>query len=720
MLPCTGNVNAMPRKLSCKLVIGGNDITDVKLLTYASDWSGNITVGQVVSSYISVTVPTPSFSIAGLNVTLYMGIDLPVEWVLIGNFRISEDSIRTRQGYTSFKAFDKLYNTINTYHPTVTYGQNGVTLQQIFSDVCTQIGVSGFDLYNTYGISKTFTADTEILEDLDGYTLRDVLGFIAAYCGKNVYLAPNGTDLQFRWFANVSYTADNTKANVPYIGESNCTVERLICQTSDGVITTSNSGQGIYFTCPFMDSTRLNAMLNGLSLTYRKADVDIPYGSFLLQSGDIITVTTVQNQTLSVPIMNNSFTYDGGVSSAVSAYGVSDYSGTANNAERSLSVRRVQRKLAVNRAHSELETATKIITGASGGYIKINFGGDGKTAELLIMDTNDITTAQNVWVFNQNGLGHFPNGYNVGQVNLALLMNGTIVAERIAGEMISGVGIENIDRSFTTKPRIKLADGCIAIDETYSYDGQTEQVTSIGKLEYLRRSGVNNPATLALTCQLGNNITIGEYGYPKYAYHSQPTGTEKMHHFYGDVKFFDGVYVGDSLISSAALANIVDNGAKNRLEVNLNILKSLNNGTHYGFSWSDNVCSTSSGITFTYNSDSSITVNGTAQREVWFKLNAFTYLYKEYVISGCPNGGSSSTYFIESDRYNIRDYGESAEVPNSIYDTDSIYIVVKSGATLNNLTFYPMICEKILWKISQQYAPYAPTNRELYDMIQNL
>ena len=79
MLPCNGNLNAMPRKVSCKLVLGGNTITNVKLLTYGSDFSGNITVGQVVSSYITVTLPTPSFSLAGANVSLSMGIDDPVE-----------------------------------------------------------------------------------------------------------------------------------------------------------------------------------------------------------------------------------------------------------------------------------------------------------------------------------------------------------------------------------------------------------------------------------------------------------------------------------------------------------------------------------------------------------------------------------------------------------------------------------------------------------------
>jgi hypothetical protein len=116
MIPCNTNVNAMPRRVRCALDIGNDTITDVKKLTYATDWSGQITVGQVVSAYISATIPTPSFSLAGANVSHSMGIGDPVEWVQIGTYRIDEESIRTRQGYTSFSAYDKLRYAINTYH----------------------------------------------------------------------------------------------------------------------------------------------------------------------------------------------------------------------------------------------------------------------------------------------------------------------------------------------------------------------------------------------------------------------------------------------------------------------------------------------------------------------------------------------------------------------------------------------------------------------------
>lgn len=533
MLPCSGNVNAQPRKVSCKLVIDSDTITDVKLLTYATDWTGNITVGQVVSAYISATIPTPSFSIAGKNVVHSMGIGTTVEWVQIGNFRVDEESIRTKQGYTAFRAYDKLRYAVNTYHSALSYP---TSLQAICNEICSLIGITSA----TLPVNPSFTADSDILNMLEGYTLRDVLGFIAAYCGKNAYLSPSGA-LDLRWFSSTSYTADGTRANIPYIGESDCSVQRLICQTQNGVITTSNSGQGIYFTCPFMTQDRLNAMLSGLSLTYRKADVDIPYGSFLLQSGDIITVSTTGSN-LSIPIMDNSWTFDGGLSSAVVSNGVSDYLGNANNAERSVSAQRVQSvldsKRAAYRVTEEIEIATAHITGASGGYIKINFGGNGKTAELLVMDQPSYEQSRNVWIFNQNGLGHIHRESTsdpFDPVNIALTSYGTIIADRVSsGRISSNVEFENTVGNRQTL----ISDGCYEINNVYN-----DIVSAVGRIIYKGRTSYYSNDTLAIEVEHGKDITIGETDSAKFVFHSDPDSTQgrEMFHIYGNIRAFDDI-----------------------------------------------------------------------------------------------------------------------------------------------------------------------------------
>lgn len=560
MLPCSTNVNAMPRKVRCALDIGNDTITDVKKLTYATDWSGQITVGQVVSAYISATIPTPSFSLAGANVSHSMGIGDPVEWVQIGTYRIDEESIRTRQGYTMFNAYDKLRYAINTYHSALTFP---ATLQAICNEVCGLIGIT----------SATLPVNPTIEENnLDGYTLRDVLGFIAGYCGKNAYLSPSGA-LQLRWFSSVGYTADGTRANIPYIGENNCTVSRLICQTQDGVIT-SGSGEGIYFTCPFMTQARLNAMLSGLSLTYRKAEVDIPYGNFCLQSGDIITVSTTGSN-LSVPIMSNSWSYDGGLSSAVTSYGVSDYTGTANNAEHSVSAQRVQNilreKKAANRVTEEIKYATDLITGATGGIIRINMGGNGKPAEFLILSNGDIATAQRVFRLNENGLGFSQNGYN-GPYETAITYDGHLVADVIAGNKISGVALESTEENLSADlSQVLITGGSLEINNIYN-----NTVSTKGRIRYKHQTGIYDTPTFAIEVENGNNISIGKTDQQFLIFISDPDPGEETFRIYGDVKFFSDIWLPNMYnpdSNGSLLAKIQD--LEHRVEV---LEQALDNG----------------------------------------------------------------------------------------------------------------------------------------------
>lgn len=549
MLPVSGNVNAMPRKIGCMLDINGNTITDIKQLTYASDWSGDITIGQVVSSYITATIPTPGFALTGANVSHSMSIGSPAEWVDIGQYTVDENSVRHRQGYTSFSAYDKLHDTVSTYVSTLTFP---ASLQAICDDVCAQIGITSASL----GIS--FTVEDDILS---GYTLRDVLGFCAAMVGKNAYLSPSGV-LDLRWFSASGYTADGTRANVPYIGENDCTVNRLICQTADGVIT-SGSGEGIYFTCPIMTQSRLDALQAALSgFTYRKADVDIPYGNFCLQSGDVITVTTTGSN-LTVPIMANSWTYDGGLSSSVSAYGVSDYSGTANNAERSATAQRVQGILDAKRAVSrevqlhgaitgEIILATELITGATGGYIKLEFGGNGKTAQLLVMDEPSESNALNMWIFNQNGLGHMQRESTAdpwSQVNVALTREGTVVAERIAGTKITGVKLETTAEGSGSLPQVIVEDGSYTINKV-----SNGVATKVGGIAYLAPTAADEVDSINIQVDNGGSVRIGTSSGYALIYYSDlsaaPSGAKDFQ-MYGDVKLMNGdLWLGNTSLSA--------------------------------------------------------------------------------------------------------------------------------------------------------------------------
>ncbi len=91
---------------------------------------------------------------------------------------------------------------------------------------------------------------------------------------------------------------------------------------------------------------------------------------------------------------------------------------------------------------SAIKAATDMITGGLGGHVIMhNSSGLKHPDEILIMDTDDITTAVNVWRWNKNGLGHSSNGYN-GPYELAMLQNGSINANMITSGKINGTIIE--------------------------------------------------------------------------------------------------------------------------------------------------------------------------------------------------------------------------------------------------------------------------------------
>lgn len=100
---------------------------------------------------------------------------------------------------------------------------------------------------------------------------------------------------------------------------------------------------------------------------------------------------------------------------------------------------------------------TQAITGQSGGHVITNPAENPQ--ELLIIDTDDINTAQKVWRWNSAGLGYSSTGYN-GTYATAITADGKIVADFIAtGTLNSSVLAAG---SITTD---KLAAGAVTAEK---------------------------------------------------------------------------------------------------------------------------------------------------------------------------------------------------------------------------------------------------------------
>lgn len=84
-----------------------------------------------------------------------------------------------------------------------------------------------------------------------------------------------------------------------------------------------------------------------------------------------------------------------------------------------------------------IQTQTDLITGGLGGYVVMNLNAAGEPQEILIMDTDDMTTAVNVIRMNKNGIGFSSHGY-AGPFESAWTIDGKFNADFIsAGHMFA-------------------------------------------------------------------------------------------------------------------------------------------------------------------------------------------------------------------------------------------------------------------------------------------
>ena len=130
------------------------------------------------------------------------------------------------------------------------------------------------------------------------------------------------------------------------------------------------------------------------------------------------------------------------------------------------------------------------------------------------------------------------------------------------------------------------------------------------------------------------------------------------------------------------------------------------------------VTATNNGVTFTVNTDGSITVNGTATGEARFNVHiGLTLKAGRYILSGTPSGGSADTYWMfYTDHGQDRGNGLSIDLPTEF--TGNVTIGLKTGYTANNLIYKPML--RLASDPDPTFVPYAMTNRELTSGISSL
>lgn len=159
------------------------------------------------------------------------------------------------------------------------------------------------------------------------------------------------------------------------------------------------------------------------------------------------------------------------------------------------------------------------------------------------------------------------------------------------------------------------------------------------------------------------------------------------------------------------LADLIDNGAKNRLSITA-------------------TSTTTNGIAITINSDGTVTMDGVnldkkATGAIYFQLGNMDIVNGESVhLSGCPSGGSYSSgyaFYIDYAGGSTLSYdeGNGATYTSNADRTIRCRIIIRSGTVIDNLTFSPMVCLNDAYEISDKFVPYCPSLKDLYAMVKS-
>lgn len=137
------------------------------------------------------------------------------------------------------------------------------------------------------------------------------------------------------------------------------------------------------------------------------------------------------------------------------------------------------------------------------------------------------------------------------------------------------------------------------------------------------------------------------------------------------------------------------------------------------------ICNTASsrteaGVTFTVEPDGSVSLNGTAANTIWFPIMTnMSIAAGTYTISNGLADDTARVIISPTNAVNQRifDSNENGYITRTIEAVSGVnaYLRIASGKITDGVTVKPMLRDAAI--SDGTYQPYAPTNRELYQMI---
>ena len=448
----------------------------VKLQVDKGSCSGAVfTLGSVVASKLTLVVQNLTDDIKGKDIDCQVGLDTGsgYEFVRLGIFTASEVS-KTRY-QTTITGYSSIVSKTGAQFELLDL--TSYRLDSLVNAIASQTGL-------------TIIADSSIDQTVAlaqypaGCTVYMLLEAIAICAGGYAVNDANGNILIKQYNSSPDLSVDTGQmVNLPEAEEQDFTLNSVLAQVSEATVDyEGNPVSAIYYSAlrgylitqdgEYLTDQEANQFLvdtatdnadisfyskyvsldafnqnikNAIGYTYRPATIDLSLGDPRLEGFDVLEVTDVDGAAYLVPCHEVSHIYDGGLRTSIKAIAAPEKS---NDIGTALPITAQLQGLS-----QAIKQSADLISGNSGGYIVIKTNERGFPEELLILDTGDIETAQNVWRWNQTGLGHSSNGYMGPYEDVALTMDGQVIAKRgkIADFDITNKYLEHISVPYYTR-----------------------------------------------------------------------------------------------------------------------------------------------------------------------------------------------------------------------------------------------------------------------------
>lgn len=281
--------------------------------------NNSISIGNTCSSSVTFSIYNPEITLENKDITIFEGVksNSGIEYVQIGIFTVTKEE--SNGEYTKYTAYDKMYKAEKGYFSELTYPS---TDKAILEEICTKLGIQ---------LATSITNTHTITDKPQGYTMREMIGYMAMLQGGNAAINSDG-NLEIKWYKDSGYVLDGHQyyqQGVTFTTSKDFTIRKLTCNnTKSGdsktsEITAGDGTTGLSFANPFMTQANLNEIYNKIGgFQFRPLTVKF-LGDWRLEVGDIITVNK-GGVDYKVPIMQIEHECDGGLMDTVTSIGQSD------------------------------------------------------------------------------------------------------------------------------------------------------------------------------------------------------------------------------------------------------------------------------------------------------------------------------------------------------------------------------------------------------------